>query len=391
MPNQLTAIGLETASYSELYDTLSTGFQTIFGNVNLGSTTPDGQLVNIFIQMLQDAQDLMQSVNSSFDPDQAFGVILDQRVALNGIQRLAGTYTTTNITIVTSQALNLYGLDQTTQPVYTVSDNSGNQWQLITSQTVSGAGTYVYLFQAATTGAVSTTPNTITTPVTVVLGVVSVNNPTTYATLGINEETDAQLKLRRQQSIALSSQGFAAGLQAALKNINGVTDAFVYENYTGATNGDGVPAHSIWVIVSGGTASDIANAIYSKRNAGCGMFGAQSFQITQADGSPFLIYWDDVVPQDLYIKFDASSLDGVNVPNTSLILSQLPIIFTPGVNEKVNINDLATLVQSIDPNTLVTNAGFSTSSGGTYTNTLLPSAKNKQFVVSSANISITVV
>ena len=62
--------------------------------------------------------------------------------------------------------------------------------------------------------------------------------------------------------------------------------------------------------------------------------------------------------------------------------------FIPGVYEQVNINDLATAIQLIDNNCLVTNAGFSTSAGGTYSNTLLPSAKNKQFVLSSSNIII---
>jgi hypothetical protein len=53
-----------------------------------------------------------------FDPDNAVGVVLDQRVAINGIQRQAGTYTVTPITVVTSQSVNLYGLDQDVQPVY---------------------------------------------------------------------------------------------------------------------------------------------------------------------------------------------------------------------------------------------------------------------------------
>ena len=133
----------------------------------------------------------------------------------------------TNVTVTVSQALNLYGLDQTAQPVYTVADNAGNQWQLQTTQHLSTPGTYVFSFQAANPGAVLTTINTITVPVTIVLGVTSINNPTTYTTLGINEETDAALKIRRQKSVSLASQGYLAGLLAALENINGVTSAFV--------------------------------------------------------------------------------------------------------------------------------------------------------------------
>lgn len=391
MPNLIDSTGLQTATKAELVANFTAAMQAIYGaDINLDPDSPDGQMMNIFIQSVLDLEDLLTQIYNMFDPDNAIGVTLDERVAINGIQRQAGTFTVTNVTLVISQALSLQGLDQTVTPPYTVSDNSGSQWQLITSVNVPGPGTYVYPFQSATPGANLTVPNTITSPVTIVLGVTSINNPTTYSTLGINEETDAALKIRRQKSVSLSSQGYLSGLLAALENINGLTSVFVYENNTGSTDVNGVPGHSIWVIVSGtAAAADIANAIYTKRNAGCGMFGATTYLITQADSSLFQISWDSVVPQDLFIKFTATSLDGVNAPNLALIRSQLPILYIPGVAEEVNINGLATVVQSIDPNCLVTSAGFSTTSGGVYTNTLTPTSKKFQFVVSSPNIIIT--
>ncbi len=394
MPNSLTATGLTTKTQAELVSTFTAAYQAIYGaNINLASNTPDGQMMMIYIQALLDNLTLLTQIYNSFSPDNAVGVVLDQRVAINGIQRQAGTYTTTNVTLVLSQSVNLYGLDQTVQPVFTVADNAGNQWQLQTTQLgVGPSGGLALQFQAANPGAVLTTPNTITVPVTVVLGVTSINNPTTYTTLGINEETDSALRVRRQQSVSLSSQGYLAGLLAALENITGVTVAYVYENTSGTTNGAGIPGHSIWVIVGGsGASSAIANAIYTKRNAGCGMKGSQSYNITQIDGSTFPVYWDNVTPQTLYIQFNAHSIDGVNVPNVAAILAQLPTLFVPGVYAEVNINQLATYVQQIDPNTLVTGAGFCLTSGGTYTNTLQPTAQNQQFSIVSANIFITII
>lgn len=393
MPNQITAAGLETADYAELLAYYTTGYETIYGSdINLDQDSPDGQYMGIQIQAILDILDVITQVYNSFDPDLAIGNTLDMRVAINGIQRQAGTYTTTNITLVVSQALSLQGLSSDPQEPYTVADNAGNNWILQTDQNPPSAGTYVYEFRSEKPGAVLTTPNTINVPVTVVLGIVSINNPTTYSTLGLNEETDAALRIRRQKSVAIGSQGYYAGLLAALENVTGVTAAFIYENLDSITNVDGVPGHSIWVIVTGSYLdADVANAIYAKRNAGCGMFGAVNYTITQIDGSPFVISWDVVVPEDLYIKFDASSLDGTNAPDTAAILAQLPVTFAPGVHAEVNINELATLVQQIDPNTLVTNAGFSFNVGGPFTNTLTPTAKNKQFAVSTPNISITVV
>lgn len=390
MPNQITSAGLETKTNAELVSEFTADMEAIYGSdINLDSDTPDGQMMNIFIQAVLDVLDLLTQVYNMFDPDNAIGTVLDQRVAINGIQRQAGTFTITDITVVTSQALNLFGLDQSDEEIFTIQDNAGNEFQLETTQLGVTPGSHSYSFRSAVPGAVLTIPNTITIPVTVVLGVTSVNNPSVATVIGLNEESDAALKIRRQLSVSIASQGYLAGLRAALLNISGITDAFIYENTDDTADSDGVPGHSIWVIVRGTyTAQLVAEAIYSKRNAGCGMFGDIDYVITQVDDTPFVVKWDDVESEDLYIKFTATSLDGINPPNVDAIRQGLVTSFIPGVNEQVNINDLATAVQAIDENCLVTSAGFSLSSGGSFTNTLSPTSKKQQFVVTEANIII---
>lgn len=390
MPNTLDGNGLTVKTQDELVAEISAALQDAYGaDINLSPDTPDGQLMMSFIAAILDVEDLVFAVYASMDPDQAVGKVLDQRAAINGIQRQAGTHTTTNIVVVTTQPVTLYGTDQNVQPVYTIADNAGNRWQVITSINLPTPGSNNVVFQAENPGAVLTVPNTITVPITIILGVQSVNNPTSYLTLGINEETDAEFKLRRQRSVSLSSQGYLQGLLAALLNLTGMVSAFVYENNTAVTDGDGIPAHSIWVITSGtADSAEIANAIYTKRNAGCGMKGTQTFVIVQADGSNFTIRWDVVVLETLYIKFTATSLDGVNAPDLAAIRPGLVTSFTPGVFEQVNVNDLGTAVQNIDNNTLVTLAGFGSAPTGPFTNTKTPSAKNRQFAVTAPNIII---
>lgn len=361
MPNSFGPLGLTTDTQQELVANFTAQFKAIYeADINLSSDTPDGQLMNIFIQSVLDLQDLLTQIYNSLDPDNAIGVVLDQRVAINGIQRQAGTFTVTNITLVTNQSVNLFGLDQTDQPIYTVSDNAGNLWELQTTQLGVSIGTNVFSFQASIPGAIVTTPNTITVPYTIVLGVVSINNPTTYTTLGVNEESDANLRVRRQQAVSISSQGYLAGLLATLKNVVGVTSATVYENTTSSPNSDSVPGHSIWVIIGGSPAdSDIANAIYQKRNAGCGMFGSTSFTITQVDGTRFTVVWDVVTAQNLFISLTVEGIAANSESNIAAIRQGLVTSFVPGVFQEVNINALATQVQLLDPNTLVTASGFS--------------------------------
>lgn len=397
MPNIVTSTGLQTASLAELVAQFRAAFQAIYGaDINLDQDTPDGQMMMIFLQAVIDLQDVLNQVYNGFDPDNAIGRVLDQRVALNGIQRKAGTYTITDVTVVTTQAVTLNGINQVPDSPYTISDAAGTRWVLLDSFSPAGPfpSSDALVFRAALPGETLTVPNTITIPISVVLGVQSVNNPTTYTSLGLNEETDAQLRIRRQKSVALASQGFLSGLVAALNNINGVTTALVYENTTGATDGNGVPSHSIWVIIGGAAdPEEIATAIYNKRNAGCGMFGAETFTITQVDGTPFVIKWDYSASEDLYIRFTLTSIDGTTPPAVARILENLPVSLgaLAGVGTTLNVNEVATLVQEIDDNSLVTfptGQGLSLTEVGGYQNILSPSALNLEFSIDAARIII---
>lgn len=449
MPNSLTAAGLTTASQDEIITNLNTGFEEIYGSdITLSADTPDGQAINLFTQAVLDNLDLQTNVYNMMDPDNAVGVVLDQRVAINGIQRQGATFTITPVTITLGQLVpQLQGLDNFPTDPYTVQDNAGNQWQLQVSQANKTAGSYSLSFRAANPGQVLTTPNTITSPVTIVLGVTGVNNPTTYTTLGLNEETDATLKVRRQKSVGLASQGVQPALRAALLNINGVTSATIDENDTASYDGDsedsaypmGTPPNSIWVIIDGTPTSPaspawvnttsyswgnlvtqsgvvymsainsnlnntpsglssqwvifnpVAWAIYTKRNLGCGMRGETTYAMPQIDGSLFIINYDTVATQTLWMQFTVQSIDGVTIPGIAAIQSGLVTNYVPGVDQEVNTNSLIAAIQKIDANSLVTFAsgqGFSTSVGGSYFSILSPSLAKNKFVFGTINIII---
>ena len=177
---------------------------------------------------------LIEGIYNQFDPDNAIGIQQDFLYAINNIQRIGATYTYQPIQITTDRALNLDGLDDQANVLdgvgYTVSDNAGNQFVLLDSQTIPSAGTYIYTFRAKALG--STTPqiNTITTPVDIVLGVVSINNPSSPTSIGQNGETDSSFRIRRSKPVALGTTGYLNGLEGALENITGVVDASLFEN-----------------------------------------------------------------------------------------------------------------------------------------------------------------
>lgn len=299
--------GLQVATRPELVESLTQDYQSIYGDdINVDQSSPDGQTLNIFAQGGVDVRELLMQIYNSFDPDNCSGRVLDSRCAINNIFRKGGTFTTVAIDVTVDRAVTLNGLDDNYNDPnatgYTIQDNAGNQFILVSTQTLQ-SGTTRVLFRSKEIGAVQTTLNTITIPVTIVLGVVSVNNPVD-ATEGKNEETDYQLKIRRRQSVSIGSSGYLNGLLATVLQLDGVTDAALYENYTGEVDANGTPAHCMWLVVEGGSAEEIADAIYRKKSYGCNMRGTESYTIQTVSHQQFIAKWDEPTEQELYIKFN---------------------------------------------------------------------------------------
>lgn len=463
MSNQIDGSGLQVKTFEELLTDLKTQFQSIYGvDINVNSNSPDGQMIGIFAQMIQDCLDLLTQIYSSFDPDQAIGVTQDQRYALNGIKRQGGTFSLTEIVVTTDRALSLQGLDGDIDNPdgtgYTISDNAGTKWVLANSVSIGSSGDHTIIFRAQNLGAVETVVNTITSAVTSIVGVTGLNNPNTQLSVGKDQEADSVYKERRKKSVAISSSGYFEGLLAALLNVDEVTTANVYENVTGSDDGDSIPGHGIWVIVEGGSDADIGKVIYAKRNAGVNMKGAVTYDVTRPNGSTFQVAFDRTATENLKLKFKLdtlsgeltptatllsgnaqltglSSTDGIkaghlvrgtNIPASATVVSVddetpsagkitisaaptgsgsetitvVPIVvsdlitaieadLTPGVYETVDVNELGTIVRSINSSALITFAsgqGVSNDGGSTYHTSLAPSAKNKKFTVNSVVI-----
>lgn len=391
MPNAIDSSGLTIQTTPEIIAEILDGapgypgMRQIYGaDINVDANSPDGQMVNIVAQAKTDVLELSQQIYNSFDPDKAVGTSLDARCAINGVIRNAGTKTIQNVVVTTDRALTLPGLDTSLTP-FTVADTSGNQYQLVSTYAFVGAASTALVFQAALIGAVSSLPNTIISIVTVTLGVTAVNNPATYTTLGLNEETDYALRIRRQKSVALPSQGYLEGLIGALLDTTDVTEAMVYENDTNTTDANGIPGHSIWCVVEGGTNSAVANAIYVKRNAGCGMKGSVTVPVLQADGSFFSIKFDRPTSENLYISFDIVAVTGS--VDASFIRNQILSLLTYSIAQPAVASEITALVESIAPNGSISNMGVS-NDGSTYVSLLDTSAIDNQWALASARIII---
>lgn len=314
MANILDNTGLTTDSLQEIIESLTEGMREIYGNdINVDSNSPDGQFININALTVRDILTLLENIYSSFDPDQAQGVVLDQRVAINNIERNGATYTLQDIEVTIDQALNLKGLDGNAdaEPAggeFVVADQEGNEFVLLDSQSPIAAGTYTYPFRAKNLGAIETSINTINVIQTIVLGVLSVNNTTTQSILGQNEETDAQLRERRKKSPAIRSKASIDGIEANLLNLSGVSSARVYENFSNQTDANDLPPHSMYAVVEGGANTEIADVISKYRSVGSDMKGDVEVDVVVA-GNSYEIKFDRPQGRPLHIRFGLRDIE----------------------------------------------------------------------------------
>ena len=392
MPDTLDETGLTLKSLPDLVTELTDSMKGIFGeDINVESDTPDGQQINIVSQLAIDLREILQDIYTSFDPDQAQGTILDQRVGINGIVRSGATYTRTPVSITVDRSLTLTGLDEDSESadvpagVYTVKDDAGNQFVLDDTVALI-AGTHSLTFRSTTIGAVEVSVNTITTAVTAIAGVTAINNPSGVTTQGVDEETDASLRIRRQRSLANSSTGYLDSIEGNLLAVDGVVTAKVYENNTNVTDSDGIPPYSIWAIVDGGTDADIAQILYAKKSAGAGFYGDEEVTVLRPDGREYITKFDRPTNQNLYIKFSLALPGGVVDPASIKQSIVDGIIWETG--EDATGDTVTFLVKNLDSRYRITGMLLS-DDNATWLEQVTPTSLKHRFVNDVSRITIT--
>lgn len=384
-----TGIHIKTRAeiLAELVDGTDTvlGFKGIYGSdINIGTNTPDGNVLQLFTQAAIDMREMLVSTYNSFDPDKAVGNELDRLCAINGIKRNAGSYTQVYVKVNTSASVTLYGLDQSIHPPFTVSDGGSNKFFLV--NTATGTFSSEVLFRAEKIGSVQAPIGAINTLVTIQSGVTSVNQTQAPTTIGTDTESDFSLRIRRAKSVSNPGQGYLDGLYGGLYSVSGVDQVKVYENVTDSTDGRGVPPHGIWIIVSGGSDSDVGNAIYKHLNAGVHMTGSVSQAITNSYGSTVNIVFDRPSAQSLYITMQISATTGGSYDAT-YIRNQLIQNFTYIAGQDADVTAIVAYVKGISPYAVISSEGVSTD-GVTYTSVVSPSAANKRFTLAANRIKI---
>ncbi|AMV53099.1 MULTISPECIES: baseplate J/gp47 family protein [Klebsiella] len=298
----VTAEGISAPDYQTVLDTITGYFQQIYGSdAYLEPDSKDGQLVALVALAIHDANNTAISVYRSFSPATALGDALTSNVKINGITRRAATNSTVDLLLT--------GTVGTTITNGSVRDTNGVVWNLPATVVIGSDGTVVATATCANSGAVAAVAGSVNGINTPTRGWASVTNPLA-ATVGVAAETDAELRVRQSQSVALASLTPFDAVDGAIANVEGVTRHKLFENDTETTDANGLPEHSISAVVEGGDATEIANTIRSVKGQGVSTYGTTAVVVTDKYGNPYTIRFSRPVDVPVYVSITLKALTG---------------------------------------------------------------------------------
>lgn len=328
---QITSAGISAPSYADIFASLQASFQSIYGSdIYIDPDSQDGQLIGVFAQAISDCNQTAITVYNAFSPTYAQGAGLSSVVKINGIQREISTYSTALLTIV----------GQAGSPINNgiVQDASKNNWALPTLVTIPPSGTISVTATCQTIGAITALPNTITNITTPQQGWQSATNPAASAP-GNPVEMDAALRQRQTVSTSLPAQTPLQSIIANVANVVGVGRYAPYENPTGVVDSNGVPAHSIAIVVEGGDATAIATAIEQKKSPGTGTYGTTSVIVYDPSGVPVDINFFQLTEVPTFALVDITPLTGyLSTTGTAIQQAVSTFIEALAIGSSVNIN-----------------------------------------------------
>ena len=331
----LTEEGIKIERLDSIVSTLENGLRQIYGqNIDLSPNTPDGQVVGLLAQIRMDFEELAENVYRQLDPDVATGAWLEQRVAYAGLMRRGANYSYLRSVVLTGEPnTRLYS-------GIVVSDTHKVRWVLVSNVTLDSNGSARADFRSEQLGAFNLAKNTNLTIETITLGLISATTQED-AEIGIEEETDIQLRERFLFSRTKNEQNSAEAINAKIAALPDVKHVRVLENNTGQRDAFGVEPHSINVIVNGGDSNSIADVIYQNKGAGVGLQGGTQVTL-QRDNEQRVIRFDRAAMVDIQISMRCVRYEDFTQINKSEITEQL-------IKQAFNIGQAVSLSRLYSP------------------------------------------
>lgn len=263
---EITKDGVTGTTLSEYKEKIEEKYLEIDPGWDIDPATPDGLAIAVWAEMLANLDEGVVNAYQSVDPNSAIGQQLDRIAAFAGISRNAATYSTAMVTFS--------GNNNVTVPTGTTVRHrlTGTTWATGSSGETGDTGEVTLAVTCTTAGEQSANVGTLTILSSAIGGITAVTNDDA-ASLGREEESDSEFRVRRNESVAIMGTGQNESMYAALLNLDGVKQVRIYENDSNLIDEMGLYSHSIAIFVDGGEDMEIAENIASRKGQGCGLNG----------------------------------------------------------------------------------------------------------------------
>jgi hypothetical protein len=309
-----------------------------------------GQFIGLLSDRFSEVWQVMEALNSAFDPDKAEDYALIVLCALTGtvprsptpssvVLTCTGTPGTVladgrvaSVSVVGTRFQASAGtIDAatawTSSTHYNLNDritNSGNIYLCTVAGTSassgpSGSGTAIndgsitWRYLGAGTGFVRVTSQSIETgpKVGAAFTIVNIETPVAGwsnvvneedAVLGQNLETNTELRIRRENELLGASSSTLEAIRTRMFDVDDVFSVTVFENATESTV-DGMPPHSVEVMVRGGDPQAIGEKVRKLIAAGITSFGNQTTTVVDVDNGEqtYSVGWSRPVEKPIYV------------------------------------------------------------------------------------------
>lgn len=290
-PIQWTPTGLVLPQESAILAGVQADYDAAFGgDLNPALNTPQGQLCTSTAAIIAAANSAIAELTDQVDPDNATWFMQDAIGRIYFLNRQAGTSTVVQCLCSGGTGVNI--------PIGAqIIDQNGFIYTALAAGQIGPGGNITLPFANTQIGPTPAPAGTVNRIYVAIPGWDSVTNAAD-GVLGSDVEGPAEFEFRRQNSVAVNGNGSIQAIYGNVFKVPGVIDCFVSQN-TGASPASGpingnpnstnytMPAHSVYVAVTGGVSSAVAQAIWQKKNEGSDMSGNTTVTVEDTSGYSF--------------------------------------------------------------------------------------------------------
>lgn len=301
-PWGVTETGFYCPVYSELQEKLGTKLRAyVHPDLDLGDETILGQHSGITNRSRALVWEALRETYHSFDADAAEGVLFENLGKLTGIGLEPAHHSLVRVSLT-------FSATDTIEPDVTfIAHEDREDIRFTPVETAEFAtGSHDVLFRAENTGPVEAGAGKLTVISAGPAGLVSATNAND-AVPGTNAETIEEMRVRRDESIAITGGSTDSAILADVSALDFILSTRVLSNYGPIADANGLPPHSFEVIVwTGGTPTTeqkntIAQTIHDTGPDGIQTYGTISGVAADAAGDPIVVWFTAAEEKEIWL------------------------------------------------------------------------------------------